>query len=608
MAGSEVAERDGLQAASSEPRQPAWRIANGDPAAERELIERTGVTPLLARLLVNRGIRTPDAAAECLNPSRSQILSPFLFQNMGKAVMRIRRAIEQKEKIFIFGDADVDGVSGTAILLMTLKAFGAEAGSHIPIDGEGYGVHPDIMAGSIRDGFTLGITVDTGICEIERVEQARAGGMDVIIADHHQQKETLPDAYAILHPGVDGEPYPFKYLSGAGVAFKLAMALLYARPPFTNGPAPADFFGSLDSREADRHLFYEQFVPLAAMAAVADMMPLTGENRAIVSEGLRVMREGTGAPMGLRLLLEHLELPDPTGKDLAFLLGPLLNAPGRLGDATPALLLLTATSKKESKKLSEDLVRMNTERKDLVKQNFRRLLEMVPQQNDLARDRILCISAEGLPHGVTGIVATRIKNEFGRPVMIVLVDGGRGEGSARSVESLDLVKAVDTCADLLEKYGGHHQAVGVTVRPENIPAFFERLKKTVADRLREMPEPSLEIDAELKPEELTLETLADISRLEPFGKGNPFPKFAIFTAPLAEIRQIGDAKQHIRLRIGPTARQAVTAVGWNMVDRSAGLRRRVDAVFELSRNVWNGRTDLQLILEDIRPSEEGPGL
>ncbi len=368
-----------------------------------------------------------------------------------------------------------------------------------------------------------------------------------------------------------------------------------------------DFFGSLDGREADRHLFYERLVPLAAMAAVADMMPLTGENRAIVFEGLRVMREGTNAPLGLRLLLEHLKLPDPTGKDLAFLLGPLLNAPGRLGDATPALLLLTATSKKESMKLSGDLVRMNEERKGLVKENFRRILEMVPQQNDIERDRILCISAEGLPHGVTGIVATRIKNEFRRPVMIVLVDDGKGEGSARSVDSLDMVKAVDACADLLEKYGGHHQAVGVTVRPENIPALFERLKKTVADRLQEIPEPEIQLDAELKSKELTLETLADISRLEPFGKGNPLPKFAMFEAPLAEIRQIGDAKQHIRLRIGQNARQAVTAVGWNMVDKLAGLRRRVDAAFELSRNVWQGRTDLQLILEDIRPSEEGPG-
>lgn len=751
-----------LEIADARPAKASWRIAKIDTAAEHALMDGCKMTSLQARLLVNRGIRTPEAAVEFLKPSKKQILSPFLFRNMEKAVARIQKAVDRNEKIFIFGDRDVDGVSGTAILRMTLTAFGATVDSHVPIGKEGYGVHPDCLARAIRDGFTLGITVDTGICEVERVAEARAGGMDVIIADHHQAKSVLPDAFAILHPGLEKEPYPFKYLSGAGVAFKLAMALVAAKSPYANrtlvfvdvettglardtdevieigaikyrngirlseftcmmAPAnplpdeirritgitpeelaakaidrktalrrflefvadpdavicgynvefdmdflkaelrrhlpssldalpgsPVDvlsiaaaslpdlpsrklvlvagelgvplagahramadaqaaadiFYILLERQDVEQRVFYEKLIPPAALAAVADMMPLVGENRAIVAEGMRILREAP--PPGLQSLLHLLGLPAPTGKDFAFLLGPLLNAPGRLGDATPALRLLTSTSKKEADSLSDDLVRMNTERKELVKKNFKHLMDLVPQQNDIARDRILCISTEGIPSGVNGIVASRIKNEFGRPVMIVLVEDGMGVGSARSIESLNLLEAVDACAELLEKYGGHHQAVGVTVKPDRIPAFFERLKKAVGERLSRMPEPVLDLESELTFGDLTLATLDEISALEPFGKGNTAPKFMMRSAPLAEVRPIGDDRQHLRLRIGETARQAVTAVGWSMSHRTAELglrpRARMDIAFELARNDWQGRTDLQLVLEDIQPT------
>ncbi|MBI4178161.1 single-stranded-DNA-specific exonuclease RecJ [bacterium] len=741
---------------TASPPEAVWRVAPGDPAAERRLMDEFEMSPLIARMLVNRGVRSPEDVSPFLNPSRSQLFRPHLFSQMEKAVARIRRAIDAKEKIFIFGDRDVDGVSGTAILRIALQAFGASVDSHIPLGGEGYGVHPDVMGRALADGYTLGITVDTGICEIDRVAEANAGGMDVIIADHHQHKETIPAACAILHPGIPGEPYPFKHLSGAGVAFKLAMALFASKSPYADrplvfldvettglskdvhevieigavkyrngvktaefsrllkpsGPIPDEirritgitnellgeqgldrretlrnfqefiaepgtilvgynvgfdrgflaaelarnlnvklehpvedvmtlaltslpglssrtlggvaaeleieltdahralpdaqaaadiFYHLLDRQDVEQNLFYDRFIPLAALAAVADMMPLTGENRAIVAEGLRLLKDSP--PLGLKKLLERLELPAPNGKDLAFLLGPLLNAPGRLGDARPALNLLTVSDSKAAEKLAEDLVRMNEERKALVKNNFGRLNDLVPLQNDLARDRILCLSVEGVPHGVTGIIASRIKNAYGRPIMIILVEDGMGVGTGRSVESLNLLEVVDPCADLLVKYGGHHQAVGVTVHPDNIPAFFERLKKETAARLHVMPQPSIDIEAELSAESLTIETLEDIAILEPFGKGNPFPKFGLFDAPLAEVRRMGDAQQHLRLKIGKDARRGVTAVGWSMGARADDLRGRIDAVFELSKNEWRGRTDLQLVLEDIRLSK-----
>ena len=741
--------------ADSQIAPPVWRVAAGDSAAEHDLVSALQLSPLLARLLVNRGVRTAPEATEFLNPVRRHLHSPFLFTQMERAVARLRRAIADGEKIFIFGDRDVDGMAGTAILRIVLTAFGADVDSHIPTGSEGYGVHPEVMARAIREGCTLGITVDTGIAEIERIEEAARAGMDVIVADHHQQKDTLPPAYAILHPAVPGETYPFKHLSGAGVAFKLAMALIAGRSPFANrtlvfvdvettgldrakdevieigavkyrngvrqsefscfvkpaGPLPeeirritgitdedlaahgieprtalkkllgflegpdtvfcgynvefdrdfldaelgrhlqtrlstsfldvmavatstltelpsrklsrvaealgvvnpaahralsdaqatADVFYKLLERESiEDEVYYEQLMPLAALAAVADMMPLVGENRAIVAEGLRIMRHAP--PIGLKRLLEKLALAEPTGKDLAFLLGPLLNAPGRLGDPLPAFRMLTTQSDHEAAYLSDQLIRMNEERKDLVKVHAARVMEMVPLQNNLDADRILCVRAEGVPPGVGGIVAARVKNAFARPVVIVMEEEGRAVGSARSIESLDLVEAVGTCADLLEKFGGHHQAVGLTIRPENIPDFFKRLKKSVAERLRDMPEPVLTIDAELQLGDLTMATLEDISVLEPFGKGNPFPRFALFGAPVADVRRIGADGR--RLRLGATARDAVTAVGWNMSDDADTLGRRVNAAFELDRNEWQGRIDLQLVLEDVRPATE----
>ncbi len=579
-----------------------WRVASGDPIIEKALMDRLGLRFIQARLLANRGIRTVEEAETFLNPSRRQLISPFLFRDMKRVLARIRQAIERREKIYIFGDRDVDGVSGTAILILTLKSLGADVDCHIPLGGEGYGVHPDIMAKAIRDGFTLGITVDTGICEIDRADQARSGGMDFIVTDHHQQKDTLPNALAILHPGIAGETYPFPHLSGAGVAFKLALALIASRS--------ADPERAIESSTVELDVFHDRLVPLAALAAVADMMPLLGENRVLVSEGLRLMRDRQSS-VGLASLLEQIHLAAPTGKDIAFSLGPLLNAPGRLGDATPALRLLTTPSPSEARTLAADIIRQNTERKELVKTNYRRLFDQVREQNDLRTDKILCIAAEGVPHGVTGIVATRIKNEIGRPVMIVLVEDGRGVGTGRSIEALDLVDAVGDCSDLLEKFGGHHQACGVTVQPDRIPVFFERLKAAVAKRVDGMPHPVLDLEAELCLDDLTLDTLQDISILEPFGKGNPFPKFAITDAPVAEIRRIGDAGQHLRLRIGPEPRKAVTAVSWNQGPRADGVRRRMDLAFEMARNDWRGRSEIQLILEDLRlaqgeePDESG---
>ncbi len=329
-------------------------------------------------------------------------------------------------------------------------------------------------------------------------------------------------------------------------------------------------------------------------------MPLTGENRAIVAEGMKILRDNP--PLGLKCLLERLDLAAPTGRDLAFSLGPLLNAPGRMGDATPALKLLTTASKQEAVELSEEIIRLNTERKELGKDNFRRLMELAPIQNDLDHDRIICISAEGIPHGVTGIVASRIKEALGRPVMIILVEDGKGVGTARSVESLNLIDAVTDCADLLEKFGGHHQAVGVTANPAQIPALFERLKKSVATRLRarSVPESIVEVEAEMWTEYLTMEILDQMAALEPFGKGNPFPKFAIFNAPVVDVRRIGEEGQHLRLRIGASPQQSVTAVGWNMGNQADSIQSRIDAVFELSRNVWKNRVDVQIILEEIR--------
>ncbi len=748
-----------LEVPSTAPTRSKWMIRAGDADAERDLADKLNLHPIVARLLVNRGVRAPKDAETFLHPSKYQMHSPFLFRDMEKALARIRRAINRKEKIFVFGDRDADGVSGAAILILTLRALGATVDAHIPAGAEGYGVHPDIMARALRDGFTLGITVDTGICEIDRVAEANAGGMDVLIADHHTHKTAgdgsplLPAAHAILHPGIPGEPYPFKHLSGAGVAFKLAMALFAARSPFANRTlvvldvettgldrvkdevieiaavkyrngirldeyvcltAPSapvseeitritgitdselaekgidrkialrglikflsepdvlvlaynvefdrDFLAAefkrnlgvewayptedimavasgalpglasrkltsvaaelgvpltgahraladtvaaaevfhrlLDRQNVEQSVFYERLVPLAALAAVADMMPLVDENRAIVAEGLRVMRDAP--PLGIKALLESVELSAPTGRDIAFLLGPLLNAPGRLGDATPALDLLIATSKSEARELSGSIVRMNTERKQLVKDNFKRLMDLVPGQNDLERDRIICVSAEGVPQGVTGIVASRIKNETGRPVLIVLIEDGKGTGSSRSIESLNMVEAVGECADLLEKFGGHHQAVGMTIRPENIVGFFEKIKRVVAGRLRDMPEPQIEADAELKFEDLTLATLDALSVLEPFGKGNPFPKFVMTAAPIGERRQIGEDGKHLRIRVGPDARRTVTAVGWGMGGVADRIGRQADLIFDLSRNEWNGRVDIQMMLEDIR--------
>ena len=504
---------------------PAWQIKTAEAGAEENLAS-AGCGVLLRRVLAARGCKDAAAAHQLLEPS-VDLSDPFLLRDMDKAVARIEQAIEAEEPIVIYGDYDVDGISATAILYECLSSQGAHVRCKLPTRGSGYGLTRPALEALARKGFTLVITVDNGISAVEEAACAKELGLDLVITDHHLPGETLPDAVAVVDPKRADDESPFKNLCGAGVAFKLCAAL--------EGCDPAELLE-----------MYGEFV---ALGTVADVMPLVGENRVLVREGLALLQD-TMRP-GLHALLEsggYAGKPVTTDT-VSYGLAPRLNAAGRMDNASVALKLLLCGDEEQATGIAARLAEINTERQQTEQDVFAAACRTLETDPARLQDRVLVVSGEDWHPGVIGIVAARLMERYSRPVLVISLHEGEGRGSGRAPDAFDLHSALAACAGHLTRFGGHAAAAGIEIEEEKLPAFRQAINEWAAQHAARPAPATLQLDAVVTLEELDLPNVQELNRLAPFGRENPTPVLLVQNAVVDGVWAMGAEGRHTRVRL-----------------------------------------------------------
>ena len=560
-----------------------WIVRGQDAETSASLARVLGVSPILATLLVRRGYTDECSARAFLTPRYDQLHEPYLMLGMKEAVARLKQAIETHEAVLIYGDYDVDGTTGTAILLRALKLLGARAGFHIPHRfTEGYGIQQAALERAVADDYKLVVSVDCGIRAHEPLHWAREVGLDVIITDHHlpDESEGAPPAFAVLNPNQAGCAYPDKNLAGVGVAFKLVHALF---------------------REYGREAQVPAFMKVVAIGTVADVAKLVGENRTIVAIGLKDLARV--ANPGLKALIDVAGCGDGKGMtayDLGFRLGPRINAAGRMDAARAVVELFDTRDSLEARRLAEHLDARNEERKTVQQQ----IIDLaIAELGDGKDSTVAVIEGSGWHRGVIGIAASKIAERLNRPCVVFSVDGEVAHGSGRSIEAYHLLNGLTTCADLFEKFGGHSHAAGITIRPERIAEFRRRLNEHAASCLTaDDLEHSVRIDLELAPENVTFQLARELEALEPFGAGNARPVFVTKNLRcLSEPLVLKD--RHLKLRLAGPQNRPLEAVWWNCIE-SPGQTPEVNGSIELAYTIetsaWNDEYRMQLSVVDLR--------
>jgi single-stranded-DNA-specific exonuclease len=558
-------------------------VREHDAERAASLARVLGVSSILAALLINRGYADERAARVFLSPTYDQLHEPYSMLGMKEAVARLQRAIETREPILIYGDYDVDGTTGTAVLLRALKLLGAKAGFHIPHRfTEGYGIQQAALEKAAADGYKLVVSIDCGIRAHEPLDWARANGLDVIITDHHlpDEKEGAPPAFAVLNPNQAGCPYPDKNLAGVGVAFKLVHALF---------------------REHGREAQVPAFMKVVAIGTVADVAKLVGENRTIVAIGLKDLARV--ANPGLRALIDVAGCGDGKGMtayDLGFRLGPRINAAGRMDAARAVVELFDTRDSDEARRLANHLDARNEERKTVQQQ----IIDLaVAELKDPKDCYVAVIAGEGWHRGVIGIAASKIAERLNRPCVVLSVDGDMAHGSGRSIEAYHLLNGLTACAELFEKFGGHSHAAGIAIRPERIAEFRQRLNEHAASCLTaEDLEPQVQIDLELASDAVTFGFARELDALEPFGAGNPRPVFVTKNLRcLSEPTVIKD--RHLKLRLAGPQNRPLEAIWWNCIEgETPQLNGSIELAYTLETSPWNGDFKMQLNVLDLRMS------
>jgi len=509
---------------------------------------------------------------------------------MSEAVARLLLAIDSGEPILVYGDYDVDGTTGTAVLLRALNLLGAKTGFHVPHRfTEGYGIRQDALERAFGEGYRLVISVDCGIRAHEPLYWARDNGLDVIITDHHlpDEGEGVPPAYAVLNPNQAGCNYPDKTLAGVGVAFKLVAALFRAR---------------------GRESHINAFLKIVAIGTVADVAQLTGENRTIVALGLKDLAKATNP--GLRALMEVAGCGDGAGMtayDIGFRIGPRINAAGRMDAARAVVELFATRDAGEALRLAKHLNDRNQERKDVQRQIVELAIEELERAEPTRENSyVAVIAGEGWHRGVIGIAASKIAERVNRPCVVLSIDAGSNvaHGSARSIEPYHLLNGLTACADLFVKFGGHSHAAGITIEPDHIPELRRRLNEHAASCLSEEDlQPRIHIDAELPTEEVTFDIVGELQKLEPFGAGNQRPIFqARNLCILSEPRLIG--KRHLKMSVAGPHRRPLETIWWNAAEYAPVLKGQIDLAYTIETSKWGGETFLQLCVQDVRKSKQ----
>ncbi len=596
-------------------KEKRWIIKSADsPDFSRDaaaIARSLQIHPIVAKLLISRGYETPEKARSFLEMESEMLCNPFDLKDMKEAVRRILAAISRRERITIYGDYDVDGVTSVCTLYLYLKSLGAIVDYYIPNRAtDGYGVTRAALDTLAENKTALIVTVDTGITAIEEVEYAKTLGIDFVITDHHECRAQLPAATAVVNPHRPDCSYPFKELAGVGVVFKVICAIEETH--------------SVKSRIAVAQKMFSLYSDLVAIGTIADVMPIHGENRIIVSYGLHMI-ESTKRPGLLALMDAAANRSDDRRSDtkkkkvakissgyIGYTLAPRINAAGRIKSATRAVELFLSSSYNEAYRIAEELCAANKERQNEENKIIEDAFRIIEQQMDRENNSVIVLSADNWHHGVIGIVASRITERFCCPSILVSFEGGEksadgsdiGKGSGRSIKGMNLVDALCHCSDLLVKFGGHELAAGLSVTRENLPLFREKINAYARENLSaEDMVPTFEADLEVRFEDVNMSLAESLRVLEPYGVGNPIPTFAMHGVTISDIVPVSDGK-HTRLTLTKDGRD-ITAMFFSVAPKSLGvfIGDSVDVIFNLDVNDWMGRRSVQLIVKDIRASE-----
>jgi single-stranded-DNA-specific exonuclease len=566
--------------------QKQWKLKQTDSDLVTALSSATGLSTVTSRILAARDLTEPDLATAFLTPSLSAMLDPFLMAGMEQAVGRLVLARSNTEQVCIYGDYDVDGISATALLVSGLSAMGYRVGYHIPSRMEdGYGLNSGALGLMRERGFSLAISVDCGVTAIEEAVHCRQIGLDLIITDHHQPLVSLPDAVAVINPHRVDCNYPFKGLAGVGVAFNLLVALR--------------------SRLREQGLFGDsgpdlrQWLDLVALGTVADLVPLTGQNRLLVAAGLQ--RMDNGCRIGLAALKQVAGVKGTVSSgQVGFQLAPRLNAAGRLESAVPGVELLLTADPQQAAALADELDSANRERRQVERQIFEEAIALLEQQGGVEGRYSIVLSSPSWHQGVVGIVASRMVERYYRPTLLIAErEDGIGKGSGRGIAGFHLLEALHNCSDYLQRYGGHRAAAGVTVLADYIEPFADAFEQAAAKQLadRELL-PELLLDAELEPGELTFQLVTELQQLGPFGMGNVTPVLLLKGMQVLDTRCFGEGNLNLRVqRDGYQFR----AVGWGMAERVVSAK--VDLACTVKLETWNDREQIKIELKDFRATE-----
>lgn len=557
-----------------------WEFFNSDKEKIDELITKFGMSELLATVLVNRGIVDEDEIKIFLNPTRSDFHDPYLMPDMEIAVNRIIKAIENNEKVMIYGDYDVDGITSITVLKKFLKERGLDAGHRIPNRlKEGYGLNENAIKEIAKQGYTLIITVDCGISGNNEIDLAYSLGMEVIVTDHHEPLEVLPKALAIIDCKRKDNEYPFKSLAGVGVVFKLIQAISMKL--------------GLEEKE------FLKYLDLVSIGTISDIVPLVDENRVIAKLGLK-LAEVTKIP-GLKSLLTSAGYKEVNSNTVSFGIAPRINACGRMGYEEDALKLFLTENLVEAGKITENLNKYNKERQEIEKRIFEESIRKIEEEN-LKDNHVIVVGSENWHHGVIGIVASKITDLYFKPSILICFEGEQGNGSGRSIPGFDLHDALCKSSDYLEKYGGHEMAVGLSLNKSNFKNFAKKFEEIAKEAHTEEITPVIKVDKEITLKDITIKNVNELKLLEPFGEANKMPIFIYKNLKIDSIRALSEGK-HLKLTLKDN-NSIINAIGFNMGKYAEEylIGDKIDVIGILEINSFNGENLVQINMKDIRRS------
>ena len=557
-----------------------WEFYDSDNAKIKEISQKFNISELLATVLVNRNIKTDEEIKLFLNPTRNDFHDPYLMPDMKIAVDRIIRAIDEKEKTMIYGDYDVDGITSITVLSKFLNQCGLNVGYYIPNRlNEGYGLNKKAIKTIADEGYKLIITVDCGISSTEEIDYAYSLGMEVIITDHHEPLDILPNALAIIDCKRKDNKYPFNSLAGVGVSFKLIQAIGQRL--------------NLPEKE------YLKYLDIVCIGTISDIVPLVDENRVIAKLGLMLIKQ-TKTP-GVKALLKATSYKEVNSTTVSFGIAPRINACGRMGHEKDALELFLTENIVEAEQITEKLNEYNKQRQNIEKRIFEEAIAKI-EKNEENKKNMIILGSENWHHGVIGIVSSKITELYYKPSILICFENDNGKGSGRSIPGFDLHEALCLASDYLEKYGGHEMAVGLSLKKKDFKAFKEKLESIAENLHTDELTPIIKIDKEITLNDIKIENVKELNLLEPFGESNKTPIFIYRNLKIDSIRALSEGK-HLKLTL-KDENKIINAIGFNMGKYSEEylIGDKIDVIGVLEINTFNGIESVQINMKDIRKS------